>query len=259
MMVAAPSFAAPEWRAPPGVRALITLRAGGVSAAPRDALNLALHVDDAPESVAENRRLLRIAARLPAEPRWLRQVHGSAVADLDVLPDGLVPEADAAVSTRRGTVCAVLTADCLPVLLAATDGSAVAAAHAGWRGLAGGVLEAAVAALRARMAPGIGLVSWIGPAISARHFEVQRDVRDAFLAVDAGNDAAFAPGRPGHWQCDLPLLARRRLAALGVADGGGGEHCTYAEEARFFSYRRDVQHRGLAGTGRSATLIWRQA
>ncbi len=224
-----------------------------------DTLNLALHVGDAPQSVVENRRRLRSAAGLPEEPRWLRQVHGIAVADLDVLPEAHIPDADAAVTTRRGAVCAVLTADCLPVLFAAADGAAVAAAHAGWRGLAAGVLEAAVAAVRARIAPGVGLMSWIGPAISARHFEVQDDVRDAFLATDPGSAAAFTHGRAGHWQCDLPQLARRRLAALGVADGGGDARCTYAEEARFFSHRRDVQHRGLAGTGRSATLIWRQA
>lgn len=253
------SLAAVGWQSPPGVQALITMRAGGVSAAPMDALNLATHVGDVPEAVRENRRRLRIAAGLPREPRWLRQVHGTDVVDLDAQPTGSEPEADAAVATRTGTVCAVLTADCLPVLFAAADGSAVAVAHAGWRGLAAGVLDRTVAALRARIAPGVALMSWIGPAISARHFEVRDDVRQAFLAGDPDNAVAFARGRDGHWQCDLPRLARRRLAALDVTDIGGSDCCTYAEEARFFSHRRDVQHRGLATTGRIAALIWRQA
>jgi YfiH family protein len=224
-----------------------------------DALNLATHVGDAPEAVQENRRRLRAAAGLPREPRWLRQVHGIEVVDLDTQPAGSEPEADAAVTTRAGTVCAVLTADCLPVLFAAGDGSAVAVAHAGWRGLAAGVLDRTVAALRARIAPGVALMSWIGPAISARHFEVRDDVRQAFLDADPDNAVAFARGRDGHWQCDLPRLARRRLAVLDVAGIGGSDCCTYAEEARFFSHRRDVQHRGLATTGRIAALIWRQA
>jgi purine-nucleoside/S-methyl-5'-thioadenosine phosphorylase / adenosine deaminase len=247
------------WRAPPGVRALATTRSGGVSVAPMDALNLATHVGDAHEAVAENRRRLRAAAGLAGEPRWLHQVHGVTVADLDALPEGTEPQADAAVTTRAGTACAVLTADCMPVLFAASDGSAVAAAHAGWRGLAAGVLEATVGALRERVAPATGLVSWIGPAIGARHFEVRDDVREAFLAADPDSGVAFERGREGRWLCDLVLFARRRLAALGVTDGGGGTWCTYADAGRFYSYRRDVQHRRLASTGRSATLIWRQA
>jgi YfiH family protein len=253
------TFETPQWRAPPGVRALCTTRMGGVSNGPAASLNLGTHVGDAPAAVAENRRLLRDAATLPSEPRWLRQVHGIEVADLDVLPAGSVPEADAALTSRVGTVCAVLTADCLPVVLATADGSLVGVAHAGWRGLAAGVLEAAVAALRSRSAPGVGLMYWMGPVISARHFEVGADVRDAFLSAEPGDDSAFANGRSGHWQCDLPRLARRRLSALGVADGGGGDRCTYEEEAMFYSHRRDVQHRGLATTGRMATLVWRQA
>jgi len=253
------SFEAVEWKAPSGVRALCTTRRGGISIAPLAALNLALHVGDVAESVAENRRRLQVAAGLPSPPRWLRQVHGITVADLDALPEDSVPEADAAMTTRCDTVCAVLTADCLPVLFAATDGSAIAVAHAGWRGLAAGVLEAAVAALRSRVAPGVGVMGWIGPGISARHFEVRDDVRDAFVAVEPQDSTAFAGGRPGHWQCDLVQLARRRLQALGVVDGGGGDRCTYAEETHFYSHRRDVQHRGLTTTGRFATLIWRQA
>ncbi|HTQ37352.1 MAG TPA: peptidoglycan editing factor PgeF [Steroidobacteraceae bacterium] len=249
---------APDWRAPPGVRALVTTRRGGVSAAPREELNLAAHVGDTAAAVAENRRRLRAAAALPDEPRWLHQVHGAAVADLDAGAREHPVQADAAVTGRAGTVCAVLTADCLPVLLAAGDGSAVAIAHAGWRGLAAGVLEATVAALRTRIAAGVALACWIGPAISARHFEVRADVREPFLAADAENAAAFVPGRAGHWQCDLPWLARRQLQRLGVAHIADSGRCTYAEEAHFYSHRRDVQHRGLAGTGRFATLIWLQ-
>jgi YfiH family protein len=257
-MSVAPQLAAVAWRAPPGVRALVTSRAGGVSAAPMDTLNLATHVGDKAEAVRENRRRLRVAAGLPDEPRWMRQVHGIAVADLDGLAEGNEPQADAAVTRQAGTVCAVLTADCLPVLFAADDGSAVAAAHAGWRGLAAGVLDSTVASLRARTRPGVELLCWIGPGISARHFEVRDDVRAAFVAGDPQAAAAFERGRDGHWQCDLPQLARLRLAALGVTTVGGGDECTYADEARFFSHRRDVQHRGHASTGRMATLIWRQ-
>lgn len=258
MVAATMNLQAIDWRAPPGVRAMFTTRAGGISAAPLDSLNLAQHVGDSPAAVVENRRRLRLAAELPSEPRWLRQVHGIEVADLDVLPLAEVPQADASVTSRPGTICAVLTADCLPVLLASADGLIVGAAHAGWRGLAAGVLEAVVAAARARTPRGVGLTFWLGPAISARHFEVQADVRDAFVASEPQDATAFAPGRPGHWQCDLPRLARRRLTALGVADGGGGNRCSYGEDTDFYSHRRDVQHRGLATTGRFATLIWRQ-
>jgi polyphenol oxidase len=258
-MSSAPQLCAAQWRAPAGIHAWVTQRAGGVSAAPLDSLNLATHVGDNPEAVAENRRRLRAAAQLPQAPRWMRQVHGTAVADLDHLASHLEPEADAAVTSRTGTVCAVLTADCLPVLFAAADASAVAAAHAGWRGLAAGVLDNTVAALRARTTTGVQLLCWIGPGISATHFEVQDDVRAAFVAADPQATAAFSPGRAGHWQCDLPQLARQRLASLGVTAVDGGHDCTYADEARFFSHRRDVQHRGHASTGRIATLIWRQA
>jgi YfiH family protein len=258
-MAMALTFVTPRWNAPPNVRALCTTRAGGVSGGSWASLNLGTHVGDAPAAVEQNRRLLQAAADLPGGPQWLRQMHGVEVADLDALPAGSVPEADAALTTRTGTVCAVLTADCLPVVFAATDGSLVGVAHAGWRGLAGGVLEAAVTAMRSRLAPGVELIHWTGPAISAGHFEVGADVRDAFLSTEPQDEAAFSIGRPARWQCDLPRLARRRLASLGVADGGGGDRCTYEEEDMFYSHRRDVQHRGLATTGRMATLVWRQA
>lgn len=254
-----PGMLAADWHPPPGVHALCTTRLGGVSIAPCDTLNLGAHVGDAPAAVTENRQRLRAAALLPSEPRWLSQVHGVAVADLDIAPAGAaIPVADAAIALGTGMVCAVLTADCLPVLLAASDGSAVGAVHAGWRGLAAGVIEATVQALRGRMAPGITLQAWLGPAISAAHFEVGDDVRRAFLAVNPAAEAAFRRGAGDRWQADLYALARARLATLGITQVSGGNFCTYAEDGRFFSHRRDVQHRGLAATGRMASLIWRQ-
>jgi YfiH family protein len=232
-----------------------------MSAAPYASLNLGAHVADDAAAVQGNRRRLHAAARLPAEPAWLTQVHGIAVADLDatdlhaVESKGLT--ADAAVTGRPGRVCAVLTADCLPVLLASDDGAAVAAVHAGWRGLAGGVIESALAVMRTKAAPHATIRAWLGPAISAAHFEVGEDVRAAFLSQDAGAGIAFTPNARDRWQCDLYLLARRRLQARGVTSMSGGGHCTYTDEGRFYSHRRDVQHRGLAATGRMATLIWR--
>jgi YfiH family protein len=251
----------PQWPAPARVRALSTLRTGGASTGHYAALNLADHVGDSPSAVAENRRRLRLAAGLAAEPSWLRQVHGNAVADLD--RDG-VPAADAAgagrdaaVTRAANRVCAILTADCLPVLFAAADGSAVAAAHAGWRGLAAGVLANT---LRALALPPAEVLAWIGPGIGAPHFEVGEEVRDAFVAGDAGAQAAFVRNERGRFQADLVLLARRQLAALGVGFVQAAEACTYAEAGRFFSHRRDGA-RGRApgagaGTGRQATLIW---
>jgi YfiH family protein len=237
----------PDWRAARAVRAAFTLRTGGVSAAPFDSLNLGAHVGDTPAAVAENRRRVRARLDLPAEPAWLEQVHGTGVADLDARGEGSRAPADAVITRRAGRVCAVQVADCMPVLLAARDASAVAVAHAGWRGLAAGVLEATVAQLGVTAG---GLLAWLGPAISARHFEVGGEVRTAFLAGDPGASAAFAPNAHGRWQCDLVVLARRRLAALGVTEVSGGAWCTYADPARFFSYRRDGR------CGRMAALIW---
>jgi YfiH family protein len=248
-------FLLPEWQSPPGVRALSTLRAGGVSRPPWDSLNLGAHVGDDPAAVDANRHRLREAADLPAEPQWLEQVHGIVVADLD-LPDAR-RRADAAVSSRPGRVCVVMTADCLPVVLASSDGAAVGVAHAGWRGLAAGVIEATVDALRGKLASGTVLQAWLAPAIGARNFEVGDDVRAAFLAADGQAASAFTRNAQGRWQCDLYLLARQRLGSAGIEHISGGGHCTYAEADRFFSHRRDVQHRGLDATGRMATLVWR--
>ena len=260
------SWVEPDWPAPGGVRALCTLRGSGASAAPYASLNLGDHVGDAPAAVAENRRRLAAAAGLPAEPAWLRQVHGRNVADLDGADVdaealGTPPmTADAAFTRRRGRVCAILAADCLPVLLAADSGDRVAAAHAGWRGLAAGVIEATVSALSAAAGAGAlppkRLLAWLGPAIGPKHFEVGAEVRDALLAGDAaagagaGAEAAFTPNARGRFMADLGMLARRRLAAAGVDRIYGGGECTFANATRFFSHRRD----GV--TGRQAALIW---
>jgi YfiH family protein len=231
------------WNPAPGVRAWCTTRQGGVSRAPWDSFNLAMHVGDDPVHVARNRRRLRELCGLDEEPVWLTQVHGVAVADLDAGSGSTAPrEADASVTSRAGVVCVVMVADCLPVLFAAKDGSRIAAAHAGWRGLATGILENTVAALGM---PGNRLRAWLGPAISQRHFEVRR----AFVATDPESDVLFAANERGRWQADLAGLARRRLGALGVDDISGGEWCTFADRKRFFSHRRDGQG------GRLATLI----
>jgi YfiH family protein len=237
----------PGWGAPGAVRAAFTLRVGGVSAAPFDSLNLGAHVGDAAAAVTENRRRVRARLELPAEPVWLEQVHGTHVADLDAVADAARSPADAVMTRARGRVCVVQVADCMPVLLAARDASVVAVAHAGWRGLAAGVLEATVTRLRAAPQQ---LLAWLGPAISARHFEVGGEVREAFLARDPGAGGAFELNARGRWQCDLATLARRRLTALGVAEVSGGLWCTYADPARFFSFRRDGR------CGRMAALIW---
>jgi len=239
----------PEWPAPPGVRAAFTLRTGGVSAAPFDSLNLGTHVGDAATAVAENRRRLRVQLDLPAEPAWIEQVHGTRVVDLGALA-ATTPcaTADGVVSRREGLICVVQVADCLPVLLAARDGSAVAAAHAGWRGLAAGVLEATVAAVGV---PAGRLLAWLGPAIGREHFEVGEEVRAAFARRDGSAAGSFTRNARGRWQCDLVALARGRLAALGVTAVFGGSWCTYSDPGHFFSYRRDGQ------CGRMAALVWR--
>ena len=237
----------PEWPVPPTVRAAFTLRQGGVSRVPYDSLNVGARVGDEPAAVAENRRRLRVQLHLPSEPAWIEQVHGIGVLDLD--GSAVTVAADAVFTRRTGAICAVQVADCLPVLMSARDGSAVAAAHAGWRGLAAGVLEATVKKLGVEPRQ---LIAWLGPAIGQGHFEVGGEVRQAFLAHDGGAAGAFAPNAAGRWQCDLAALARRRLAALGVGAIFGGDWCTYADASRFFSYRRDGR------CGRMAALIWRE-
>lgn len=235
---------APAWPAPARVQACFTTRQGGVSVAPYNSLNLGTHVGDDPAAVAENRA--RVSALLPAEPLWLEQVHGTEVCS-DARPG--LRTADAAVTRVPGRVCAVMVADCLPVLLCDRAGSVVGAAHAGWRGLAAGVLARTVAAMAC--APD-QVLAWIGPAIGPQAFEVGPEVRDAFLAEDDGLGLAFRPGREDRLWCDLPALARAMLARAGVlpASVTGGGYCTVSDPARFFSFRRDGR------TGRMAGLIW---
>jgi YfiH family protein len=240
----------PDWPAPRSVRALQTTRRGGVSQAPYDTLNLGDHVGDSPLAVAYNRQLL--SALLPAEPAWLDQVHGVEVASADAA--GCLPRADACIARQPGSVCAVMTADCLPVLLCDEAGTVVGAAHAGWRGLCAGVIERTVAAMGV---PPQNLMAWLGPAIGPSVFEVGGEVRAAFVAANPQAQQAFValPGTGGKHLADIFLLARQRLAALGVtsihgsAPGGGGM-CTYTDSERFFSYRRD------GATGRMGTFIW---
>lgn len=237
---------AADWPVPPTVRAGTTLRRGGVSKGPYASLNLGAHVGDDPTAVAENRRRLKSACYFPADPQWLDQVHGSTVIELP--HDDQRPRADAAFTERAGVVCAVLTADCLPVVFARLNGSAVGVAHAGWRGLCGGVLEALALALGRPS----DLVAWLGPAISRTAFEVGPEVRQAFIDHDAAADTCFARNAAGRWQADLYALARQRLHAIGLTEVYGGGRCTYTEEEHFFSYRRDGQ------CGRMATFIWRE-
>jgi hypothetical protein len=244
-MTRAVEWIEPDWPVPERVRVVSTLRMGGASKGPYAALNLAAHVGDDPGSVSENRRRLREAAGLPGKPLWLEQVHGCDV----VLHEGDigVPRADAAVARAPGRVCAVMTADCLPIVLADRAGTRVAVAHAGWRGLAGGVIEATVAAIGGDAAE---LVAWLGPAISEAAFEVGPEVREAFVARLAASDACFSPNERGRFQADLQALARLALARSGVGSVHGGGWCTATDAARFFSYRRD------GATGRMATLAW---
>lgn len=246
-----------DWPAPPGVHALTTLRHGaGVSLPPFDHFNMgnrsAADGDD-PARVQANREQLQMLAGLPSPPHWLRQVHGTAVHRADgparYLTAAEEPVADAAVTDRAGVVLAILTADCLPVVIAADDGSEVAAAHAGWRGLAAGMLEATVAAMHT---PPARLRAWLGPAAGPDCYEVGSEVLDTFTGPDRRAAQAFVPTRPGHWKVDLYQLARQRLADAGVAPAAvhGGNRCTIAEPGQFFSHRRDGR------SGRIATLVW---
>lgn len=236
----------PDWHAPPNVHAIMTTRHGGVSTGARGTLDLGGHASR-DEDVLENRRRLR--ALLPGDPQWLHQVHGSRVVDLDASPGADAwPEADAAVTTLPDVVCAVRVADCLPVLLADVEGRCVGAAHAGWRGLVAGVIEASIAAMRERGSERV--IAWLGPAIGPAAFEVGPEVREAFCATDPAADGCFSPGAPGKWHADLYALARRRLQAVHVESISGGGYCTRTQPHRFFSYRRQPD------TGRMAALIW---
>lgn len=233
----------PDWPAPANVKSLQTTRMGGSSAAPYESLNLGDHVGDAPLTVARNRMLLNNL--LPSEPVWLEQVHGTIVANADNA--NCRPQADACIARHRAAVCVVMTADCLPVLLCDTRGSMVGAAHAGWKGLAAGVIETTVQAMD--VAPQ-NLMAWLGPAIGRDAFEVGGEVRAMFVDADPQAASAFIPGQNDKWLADIYALARLRLNALGITSIHGGDHCTYREADRFFSYRRD------GATGRMGTFIW---
>lgn len=239
----------PDWPAPARVGALVTTRRGGVSTGPLAEMNLGRKARDDTCALAENRR--RLAGFLPASPVWLDQVHGTTVATLTPETAALpAPIADAAVTCELNVVCAILTADCLPVLFADREGSVVGAAHAGWRGLAAGVLEATIAALSDLGARRENLMAWLGPAIGPARFEVGADVRAAFCADDHGAATFFAPHAPAKWHADLYGLARRRLSRSGVTRVSGGGYCTFTDEERFFSHRRD------RGSGRMAAAVW---
>jgi YfiH family protein len=236
----------PQWPAPGNVRAATTTRLGGASQPPFDSLNMAGHVGDEPVAVTANRNRVAEQLVLPDSPHWLSQVHGTVVADLDLGTIG-IPEADGSITQRTNCVCAVLTADCLPVLFCDKAGTRVAAAHAGWRGLAAGILEATVASLGV---PANELFAWLGPAIGPQSFEVGEEVYQAFIEQDGDADSAFSDSDPGHWYADLYQLARLRLNKIGLTDVFGGGFCTFTDGRRFYSYRRDGK------TGRMASLIW---
>lgn len=234
----------PDWPAPACVRACSTTRHGGVSQSPWDALNLGSHVGDNADHVRLNRQRLVDRAQLPAMPQWLNQVHGQEVVRLPA--SATLPDADAAITRETGVVCAVMTADCLPVLFCAHDGSEVAAAHAGWRGLCHGVLEQTLAQFHC---PTHEIHAWLGPAIGPQAFEVGAEVRAAFMAHDELAEQAFRPVGEKYF-ADIWLLARQRLQAAGVRSISGEQRCTWHENDDFFSFRRDRI------TGRMATLIW---
>jgi YfiH family protein len=252
--VEVPPWIEPDWPAPPGIRAFTTLRHGqGHSAPPFDDFNFGLGCGDAEAAVRSNRRRLCALAKLPTEPLWLRQVHGREVLRVNAVRQATLdadsaPEADASVTRSRDTVLAILSADCLPVLFCAEDGSEIAAAHAGWRGLIAGVMEATVAAMAT---PPERVLAWLGPAAGAQAYEVGEEVRWAFVSRHAKTAARFTASRPGHALCDLFGLARGRLESVGVSRVFGGEHCTISQPEAFFSHRRDGR------SGRMASLIWR--
>jgi YfiH family protein len=251
----------PTWPAALQVKALTTLRTGGVSAKPFDSFNLAEHVDDDPSAVKENRSLLRTLAKLPQEPCWINQVHGTTVLNLADYPSStitssIVPTADASICINANHISVVLTADCLPILLCDQKGTRVAAVHAGWRGLAAGILQKTVESLDCDPK---NLMAWLGPAIGPQVFEVGKDVKEAFnmaedpsafkakaIATTSTTDASTTE----KWLANLYTLARLRLQHLGISQIYGGEFCTFTEKDKFYSFRRSNP------TGRQATLIW---
>lgn len=247
MQQADTKFIQPDWPAPAAVRAFTTTRAGGISLSPYSSFNLAQHVGDDSDHVAQNRSMLKQQLALPEEPQWLQQIHGTALLDLDQqVADS---EADGSFATVTNKVCTVMTADCLPILMCSSAGDKVAALHAGWRGLAAGIIGKGVAAMAVESAQ---LLVWLGPAIGPQNFEVGAEVYQAFVGQTPGTGTAFESTREGHWRANLYQLARLQLSELGVQQVYGGEFCTFEDTDQFYSYRRD----GV--TGRMATLIWLQ-
>ncbi len=241
----------PDWPAPGNVKALFTTRMGGIGTGPYTNLNLGDHVGDDPLTVEQNRALLQ--RLLPGEPRWLKQVHGTTPVRIDDYGCAGPYDGDAAFSRCAGNVCAVLVADCLPILFCDHAGTVVGVIHAGWRGMAAGVIERTVSEIGGAYSINARIMAWLGPAIGPTHFEVGEEVRHAFITHDKKAALAFFPHNlrnDGKWLADLFLLARQRLTKAGVADIYGGDECTFSDPAKFFSYRRD------GNTGRMAGLIW---
>jgi polyphenol oxidase len=242
------NYLKPNWPAPANIRAYTTLRHGGYSQGPYTSFNLADHVGDNPQAVRQNREKMKSDLQLPKEPVWLTQTHSTKVLCLDGSDVKQKQEADASYTSKPREICAVLTADCVPILIAAKDGSLVAAIHAGWKGLAAGIIEATLEKIAT---DGTKLLAWLGPAIGPINFLVKNDVRQAFLEKEAAAELAFHKINNEQWRADAYLLAKQRLARYNVTEVYGGEFCTYRDEEKFFSYRRDQEI-----TGRMATLIW---
>lgn len=240
-------FIQPHWPAPPWIKAYTTLRNGGVSTAPYNDFNLAIDIGDNTKDVEKNRVILQQTLKLPAEPIWIQQIHSNIVAQ--AIKENKNKQADATFSKEAEQICIITTADCLPILLCDRQGTLVAAIHAGWRGLHKRIIEQTIMAIQIQPEE---ILVWLGPAISQKYFEVGEEVRNAFVEVDADADSAFIRSASGRWMGDLYALARLQLKKLGVYAIYGGDHCTFDEKDKFYSYRRDAQK-----TGRMASLIWR--
>lgn len=234
---------AADWPAPEHIRAGTTIRTGGTSTDQYSSLNAAMHVGDKPENVIDNRKRIKVLLELPAEPVWLQQIHGNRVVRAECA-DNL--EADASYSNNKNIICAVMTADCLPLLLCSQDGSCIAAVHGGWKGLLTGVIENTVASMRQN-----NLLAWMGPAIGPKCFQVGSEVRAAFINKKAEYSSAFNEQKNGKWLADIYHIARITLTTIGITRIYGGEYCTVTDENRFYSYRRD------GDTGRMTTMIWK--
>jgi purine-nucleoside/S-methyl-5'-thioadenosine phosphorylase / adenosine deaminase len=230
----------PDWEAPDQVQALSTTRNGGVSVGCYASLNMGAHTDDQGDAVAENRR--RVGEMLPARPTWMNQIHGDQFIELPCA-DGM--EADAALTRVPGSICAVMTADCLPLLLCAADASVVAAVHCGWRGLAAGVIDRTLEAMACA-----DIMAWLGPAIGSHAYQIETDLAERLQREARAPSDAFCDDGPGKKRCDLYRIASAQLASAGVTRVSGGDRCTFSEPETFFSHRRDGQ------TGRQATMIW---